>query len=73
MMQRANKEIEHVVNQGLMMINLTQADVSSVARVLSHKGVPRDVIARVFFYPKVHRSYHLDAGSPAHSNQSLIN
>ena len=64
MMQRDNTEIEQVVNQGL--VSLTRVDVSSVARVLCHKGVPRDVITRVFFYPKVHRAFYLDTDIPAY-------
>jgi hypothetical protein len=64
MIQRANKEIEEVVNQGL--VSLTRVDVSSVAKVLCHQGVPRDVITRVFFYPKIHRACFLDTDAPAY-------
>lgn len=64
MMQRSNKKVEDVVNQGL--VSLARMDVSSVARVLCHQGVPRDVITRVFFHPKIHRPCNLDAGNPVY-------
>ncbi|HZV99806.1 MAG TPA: hypothetical protein VFF74_12540 [Methylophilaceae bacterium] len=51
---RSNKEIESAVARGLQ--EAATKDLSSVLRKLAKEGVPRDVIQRVFIYPKIYRS-----------------
>ena len=58
MENRVNKQLEAVVVKGLIAASaLSLAEL--VAR-MSSKGVPADVIERVFIAPRIHRATDID-------------
>lgn len=58
MENRINKELESAVIKGL--IAASSLDLATVIKKMSSKGVPKDVIERVFISPKTHRATDID-------------
>lgn len=58
MEKRVNKELESAVIKGL--IAASSLDLPAVIEKMSSKGVPEDVITRVFIAPKTHRATDID-------------
>lgn len=58
MENRVNKELESTVIKGLIAVS--SLDLPTIIERLSSKGVPKDVIERVFISPKIHRATDID-------------
>jgi hypothetical protein len=58
MENRVNNEVAAVVIKGLIMASTLP--LSEVMARMSSKGVPDDVIERVFIAPKIHRATDID-------------
>lgn len=58
MENRVNKEMETVIIKGL--IAAPTLGLAEITARMASKGVPQDVIERVFVAPKIHRATDID-------------
>ncbi len=58
MENRVNKELEAIVIKGLIAASVLS--LPELVTRMSSKGVPADVIERVFIAPRIHRSTDID-------------
>ena len=58
MENRVNKELETIVIKGLIAASVLP--LPELVTRMSCKGVPADVIKRVFIAPRIHRSTDID-------------